>query len=154
MHVNHPNHPNNSGCSNAALLNTVYKNAKLGVDSIDYILPKVKSNSLKKDLAAQMSGYLNFVNRAAEKLEDIDCAPGGSALFAKIPSIAYMKLKMYVDDSDSHIVEVLIENSTEGLIEAQRMFNRCKNLDAEISQLGCETVYFEQKNINKLRNYL
>ena len=145
--------------SNAALLNTVYKNAKLGVDSIDYILPRVKNNNLKKDLAAQMAGYLNFINRASSKFDDVNDEEENASLnnftvFSKIPSRAYMKLKMYVDDSDSHIVEIMIENSTAGLIEAQRMFNRCKNLDAEISQLGCETVYFEQKNINKLRNYL
>ena len=140
--------------SNADLLNTVYQNAKTGIDSIDYIIPKVTNNNLKKDLAAQMSGYLKFINRASAKFDDMESSPNDFALLGRLPSLAYMKLKMYVDGSESHIAEMMIENSTAGLIEAQRMFNRCKNLDGEVSQIGCETIYFEQKNINKLRNYL
>ena len=61
---------------------------------------------------------------------------------------------MYVDNSESHIAEMIIENSTAGLIETQKAYNRAKNLDCEISQIGCESIYFEQKNINRLRSYL
>ena len=140
--------------SNSALLDTVYQNSKMGIDSIDYVLPKIKNNNLKKDLASQMAGYLKFMNRVSLKFEDIDGSPNDLMVLAKIPSLAYMKLKMCVDNSESHIAEMMIENSTAGLIEAQRVFNRCGNLDCEISQIGCEAIYFEQKSINKLRNYL
>ena len=140
--------------SNAELLNTIYQNSKMGIDSIDYIFPKIKNSNLKKDLAAQMSGYLKFINRVSSKFDDMESYPNELFVMSKVPSLAYMKLKMYIDNSESHIAEIMIENSTAGLIEAQRMFNRCKNLDCEVSQIGCETIYFEQKNINNLRNYL
>ena len=140
--------------SNVDLLNTVYQNAKMGADSIDYIFPKIKNNHLKKDLAAQMAGYLQFINRVSSKFDDMGSSPNDTFLLTKMPSMAYMKLKMYVDNSESHIAEVMIENSTASMIESQKIFNQCKNLDVEISQLACETIYFEQKNINKLRNYL
>jgi len=140
--------------ANVNLLNSIYRNSKMGVDSIDYAFPKIKNNHLRKDLAAQMAGYLQFINRVSSKLDDWDACPHDSFNLSKIPSLAYMKFKMYIDSSDSHIAEMMIENSTASLIEAQRVFNRCKNLDTEISQIAGETVYFEQKNINKLRNYL
>ena len=139
---------------NVDLLNTIYQNSKKGADSIDYIFPKIKNDNLKKDLAAQMAGYLQFMNRISSKFDDMDSSPEDLANMTKIPSLAYLKLKMYIDNSESHIAEMMIENSTAGLIEAQRIFNRCKNLDCEISQIGCETIYFEQKNINNLKNYL
>jgi len=145
-------------CSNTNadvdLLNAVYHNAKMGIDSIDYIFPKVKNNNMKKDLAAQMAGYLNFINRVSSKFDDMNGSPDDVLLISKIPSLAYMKLKMLVDGSESHIAEVMIENSTSGLIGAQRIFNGGRNLDCEISQIGSEAIYFEQKSINKLRNYL
>ena len=140
--------------SNVDLLNTVYQHSKMGVDSIDYIFPKIKNSRLKKDLAAQMAGYLQFINRVSSKFDDISGSPNDMLILARIPSHAYMKLKMYIDNSESHIAEMMIENSASGLIEAQRVYNRCKNPDSEISQIACETIYFEQKNINKLRNYL
>ena len=139
---------------NIDMLSAVYQNAKMGVDSIDYIFPRIQNKNLKRDLTAQMSGYLQFINRASSKFEDMNHNPGDFAAISKMPSLAYMKLKMYIDNSESHIAEMMIENSTMGMIEAQRTFNRYKNLDCEVSQLGCETIYFEQKNINKLRNYL
>jgi len=140
--------------ANADLLNTVYKNVKMGIDSIDYVFPKIKNNNLKKDLAAQMAGYLNFVNRISSKFDETGSRPNDLSFLNKLPVLASMKLKMSVDNSESHIAEMMIENSTAGLIEAQKAYNRAKNLDCEISQLGCETIYFEQKNINRLRNYL
>jgi len=140
--------------SNADLMNIIYQNSKMGIDSIDYILPKITNNNLKKDLAAQMAGYLNFINRASSKLHDLDRRPQDLRFLAKIPVCVLIKLKMCVDNSESHIAEMMIEGSTMGLIELQRTFNRCKNLDGEISQIGCEAIYFEQKCINTLRNYL
>ncbi|MCL2095324.1 MAG: hypothetical protein FWH10_00295 [Oscillospiraceae bacterium] len=143
-----------SNTSNADLLNTVYQNSKTGIDSIDYILPRIKNSNLKKDLASQMAGYFKFINRVSSKFDDIDESPSDLFILSRIPSMAYMKLKVYVDDSESHLAEVIIENSTSGLIEAQKIYNRCRNLDCEISQIGCEAIYFEQKSINRLRNYL
>lgn len=140
--------------SNIELLNAIYQNSKMGIDSIDYIFPKIKNNNLKKDLASQMAGYLKFINRVSSKFDDMGSGPNDLLILAKMPSLAYMKLKMYVDNSESHIAEMMIENATSGLIDAQRIFNRCGKLDCEISQIGCEAIYFEQKSINKLRNYL
>ena len=140
--------------SNADLLNIVHQNSKMGIDSIDYILPKITNNNFKKDLAAQMAGYLNFINNASSKLRDLNRCPQDLGFLTKVPLCLLIKLKMCVDNSESHIAEMMIEGSTRGLIEAQRIFNRCKNLDCEISQMGCEIIYFEQKSINKLRNYL
>ena len=140
--------------SNANLLNMIYQNSKMGIEAIDYILPKITNNNFKKDLAAQMAGYLNFINRASSKLQDLNRHPHDLSFLTKIPPGVMLKLKICVDNSESHIAEMMIEGSTRGLIEAQRIFNRCKNLDCEISQMGCEIIYFEQKSINKLRNYL
>jgi len=140
--------------SNVDLLNTVYQNSKMGVDSIDYLFPKIKNNHLKKDLAAQMAGYLQLINRVSAKFDDMESCPNDLLILSRMPSLAYMKLKTCIDNSESHIAEMMIENSTASLIEAQRMLNHCKNLDCEISQIGGETIYFEQKNINRLRNYL
>jgi len=140
--------------SNADLMNIVYQNAKMGIESIDYILPKIANSNFKKDLASQMAGYLNFLSRASAKMRQLNRRPQDLGFFIKIPLCVMIKLKMCVDNSESHIAEMMIEGSTQGLIETQRVFNRAKNLDGDISQIGCEVIYFEQKCINQLRNYL
>ena len=145
MHDNNPN---------VAALNMVYQNSKMAIDSIDCLIPKIKNINLKKDLASQMLGYHNLVKNSSSQLYDINHYPEDVNIFNKIPAAASLYIKSAVDCSESHIAEMMIENSTASLIEAQRVFNRCKNLDSEISQIAGETVYFEQKNINKLRNYL
>ena len=139
---------------NIDLLNAVYQNSKMGIESIDYIFPKIQNTNLKKDLASQMAGYFRFVNKVSSKFDELDSSPSDPLLISKIPSMAYRNLQVYVDGSESHLAEMMIENSTAGLIEAQKIYNRSKNLDFEISQIACEAIYFEQKSINKLRNYL
>jgi len=140
--------------SNTDLLNAVYQNSKMGIESIDYIFPKIQNTNLKKDLASQMAGYFRFVNKVSSKFDDMNGSPSDPLLISKIPSMAYRKLQVYIDDSESNLAEMMIGSSTAGLIEAQKIYNRSKNLDCEISQIACESIYFEQKSINKLRNYL
>jgi hypothetical protein len=77
--------------SNANLLNIIYQNSKMGIDSIDYILSKITNNNLKKDLAAQMAGYLNFINKASNKLQDLNRCPQDLGFLTKIPLCVLIK---------------------------------------------------------------
>jgi hypothetical protein len=139
---------------NVETLNMVYQGARMGVETISYILPKVNGQSLKKDLASQMLGYHNFVKSSSCQLHDINHYPQEITLMAKIPAYTSLQVKSMIDNSGSHIAEMMIEGSTMGIIEMQRNLNKNKNLTAEVVQTGQDIISFEQENIEKLKAYL
>ena len=139
---------------NIAALNKVYQNSRTAIEAIDCLIPKVKNTNMKKDLASQILGHHSLVKSSASKLHESNHYPHEVNFFNKIPLTASLHLKSAVDSSDGHIAEILIENSTSGMIEIQRSLNQCDNLTHEVTEIGGEAIAFEQANINKMRGYL
>ena len=139
---------------NAETLNMIYQGARMGIESISYLLPKINNQSLKKDLASQMLGYHNLVKNSSQHLHDIHHYPHDINLTARIPLYANLQMKSMVDKSASHVAEMMIEGSTAGIIGVQKNLNRHKNLTTEVTQMGQDVILFEQANIDKLKTYL
>ena len=55
---------------NARLLNFVYQNAQMGVDSIRQLMGIVENKELKEHLKTQFQGYEEFQNTARQMLEE------------------------------------------------------------------------------------
>lgn len=139
---------------NVETLNMVYQGARMGIESINYLLPKVKNQDLKKELASQMLGYHNLVKNSSQQLHDINHYPHDLNLTEKIPMYATLQMKSMVDGSASHVAEMMIEGSTAGIIGIQKNLNKHKNLTAEVTQIGNDVISFEQANIENLKGYL
>ena len=139
---------------NVEALNMIYQTAKMAIDSIDCVIPKIKNTNLKRDLASQLLSYHHIMKNSSSQLYNSNHYPQEINLLTKIPAAASIYLKSAVDSSESHIAEIMIENSTAGMIELQRNSNHHRNLTREVSEIRDEAINLEQNNINQLRNYL
>lgn len=139
---------------NVQTLNFIYRSGKAGVDSIGALIPKVDSPDMKKDLASQMLGYHNFIKKSSQSLYEVHHYPHEANPIEKLPAYANLCMRSLIDSSDSNIAEMMIEGSTMGIIEMQRMLNRNNNLPEESKNLGNEIIEFERNNIDTLRGYL
>ena len=54
---------------NAELLNYVYQNSQMGVESIDRILDLTEDESFREVLKEQQKDYMRFHEKAREKLQ-------------------------------------------------------------------------------------
>ena len=50
-------------------LGEIYKNAKMGADSIINLLPKVKDDGMRSAMTMQLDGYERYAARAQKELE-------------------------------------------------------------------------------------
>lgn len=139
---------------NVQTLNFIYRSGKAGVDSIGTLLPKVNSPEMKKDLASQMLGYHNFIKKSAQSLHEVHHYPHDANPLEKLPAFANIYMRAAIDSTDSNIAEMMIQGSTIGMIEMQRMLNGNNNLPEDSKALGNEIIDFEKNNIEKLRSYL
>lgn len=142
---------NDNNNPNISTLNKVYQNSRSAIEAIDYLIPKVKNADLKKAMASQILGHHNLIKNSAAKLHEVHHYPHEPNL---LNMTAAIRLKSVIDGSDGHIAEMLIENSTAGMIEIQRNLNQGGNLTQAVSDIGGEAISFEQTNINKMRGYL
>ena len=136
---------------NVCALNKIYQNSRMAIEAIDCLIPKVKNEEMKRDMASQILGHHNLIKSSASKLHEVHHYPQEPNLFG---TAAATRLKSAIDGSDSHIAEIMIENSTAGMISIQRDLNHGEHLTQNVSHISGEAVSFEQENIIKMRGYL
>ena len=139
---------------NARLLNFVYQNAQMGVDSIRQLMGIVENKELKEHLKTQFQGYEEFQNTARQMLEENGFDEKEISAFSKISTYLMINMQLLTDKSATHIAEMMIQGSNMGVIDAIKNLNDCEDAEQEIRNLMEKLQTFEEHNIDKLKEFL
>ncbi len=134
------------------LLNSIYKSAQTGVQSIDSLLSKVHDEPLKAELSRQRNDYLYYAQRAKEQLQKSHKKPKESYT-SKITIPLGITMNTIMDQSSSHIAEMMINGNTMGIIEMTKEL-QSQTQEGTAQSLGKSLLACEQKNIKKLKPFL
>lgn len=139
---------------NARLLNFVYQNAQMGVDSIRQLMGIVENKELKEHLKTQFQGYEEFQNTARQMLEENGFDEKEISAFSKIGTYLMINMQLLTDKSATHIAEMMIQGSNMGVIDAIKNLNECEDAEQDIRNLMEKLQKFEEHNIEKLKEFL
>jgi len=140
----------------AELAGLIYKDMKMGADSIINLLPKVEDEKIKTRMTEQLDGYEKFAKQARRILETEGVAPKEEGIMAKMGAKMGMSMKTMVDSTSSHIAELLMEGSVMGISELTRALRNFENTDCseETLRMCRDIITFENDNLDKAKNYL
>ena len=140
----------------AHFMSEIYKNTKMGADAIIHLLPSVKDDGLRSAMTRQLDGYEKYAARAASHLEGEGIAPKEEAWIARVSARIGMAFNTMLDDSGSHIAEMMIEGSNMGVTDLTKLLNRYEGVGEadEAVRLAHEVVGFEQHNLEVMKRYL
>ena len=147
---------NNSRNMNAELLQDIYSNVKMGSESIINLLPKIKNDDMKSMMTAQLDQYEKYAMQAKTQLSEQGVSPKEPNPMAKIGAKIGMEMKSIQDGTTSHMAEMMVQGSTMDVtdllqkVNAYEDYPECKNSLA----LAKEIVAFEEKNIEKMKEFL
>ena len=139
---------------NARMLNFVYQNAQMGVDSIRQLMGIVENKELKEHLKTQFQGYEEFQNTARQMLEENGFDEKEISAFSKISTYLMINMQLLTDKSATHIAEMMIQGSNMGVIDAIKNLNECEDAEQDIRNLMEKLQKFEEHNIEKLKEFL
>ena len=139
---------------NAELLNFIYQNSQMGVETIDKLIKITEGERFKLVLAAQLEGYSKINDEAKEMLNKNGYDEKGIGAFEKMRTYLMINFQTLNDKSSSHIAEMLIIGSNMGVIYAIRNINKYKNAENDIVNLMEKLKSFEEDNIEKLKMFL
>lgn len=136
-------------------LNAVYQNIKTAVQSIDDLLPKVKDDNLKKELASQQDKYLALqkeceVLAQAEKLEKIK----DNNWLEKARLWSSINLSTLTNKTTRHIAEMMLFGTFMGYITCVKDLSDHRNISKEVDEILTKLKEFERGNIDSLMPYL
>lgn len=136
-------------------LNAIYQNIKTAIQSIEDILPKVKNEQLKKELAQEEDKYLTLEKECelfakAEKIEGLK----DNNWFEKAKLWSSINISTMQDKTTRHIAELMIFGSFMGYITCIKDSYDHKNLSKELDEILNNLKEFEKNNIENLIPFL
>ncbi len=140
---------------NIELLNFIYQNAEMGVDTLKQLLDIVEDETFKNELKSELEEYTQIKSEAERIIESNHEHKKGISTMSKIETYFAINIKTLTDKSNTHIAEMLIVGSTMGVCNAIKNIRRYDNkVDKDIINLMDRLLDTEENNIKELKKYL
>ncbi|MCI8587422.1 MAG: hypothetical protein HFJ49_02285 [Clostridia bacterium] len=138
------------------VLDEVNKGATMGMDAINYIMPKVKDGEFKNTLNVEYNKYKD-ISRRANNLYDnytTNKEPHKTNAMNKMMTWYGVQMNTIEDKSNSKISELLMQGTNMGIIEGRRLLNHNQNIEKDIKLLLDDFVRMQEDSVEKLKTYL
>ena len=140
----------------AEMLDQLYKNVKMGSDSIIKLMDKISDSKFKTDLTDQLNGYEGFAAKAKARMKELGSEAKEENPVTKMWSSIGMAMSTLTDSTDSHIAQMIAEGSTMGITDGIKLLREYENKDVSESSLKLvrEVIEFEENNLERAKKYI
>ena len=139
---------------NVKLLNFIYQNSQMGVETIEQLEKIVEDKDFKRYLKEKYEGYCKIHKDAKEKLNSHGYDEKGISSFEKLRTYLMINMQTLTDKSTTHIAEMMMIGSTMGIVSAIRNLNDYSNADNDIIKLMETLKAFEEKSYHDLQVFI
>ena len=139
---------------NTELLNYIYQNSQMGVNTINQLMDIVEDEKFKNHLESQFNEYKEIHSAAREMLNKNGYDEKGISKLDKVKTHLMIDMETLKDKSASHISEMLIIGSNMGVINAVKNIKKYKDAEQEIVDMMEKLLRFEENNIQQLKEFL
>ena len=138
------------------LLDRMYKNVKMGSDSIINLMPKVKDEALRTEMTKELSRLEGFSSEIGKMLRSEGKKPKEEGIVSKLSSKMGINMNTMIDSTSSHIAEMMMEGYTMGITDMTKDIRERENTKASEAslKLAREIVAFEEDSFSKMKRFL
>ena len=141
--------------ANAELLNFIYQNSQMGVDTLRQLIELTEDARLRKCLEGHLDRYEEFHRQARTMLQDNGFDEKGLNAFEKIRTYLMINVQTMKDHTASNIAGMLMNGSMMGVIDAVKRLHQYEcGAEKDILKLMKELQKFEESNIEELKEFL
>lgn len=139
---------------NLTILNEINKDAKMGMDSISYVMKKIGDENMKENLSTQFAEYEKIVSKVTDLFKKYGELPDETPLKNKMMSWTGIQLNTINDTSNSKIAEMMVQGGNMGIIECQKLLNHNPNADQEVKDLLNDFMTIQKNDIEQMKTFL
>ncbi|NBJ93413.1 hypothetical protein [Parablautia muri] len=136
------------------ILQEVQKNTKMAIKAIDTISEKVYDDDLSMHITRESMRYADLYNKATDRLLNGKAASFRETGFQDMMLKGSVRANTLLNTSTSHIAELMIQGSNRGLTSMWKAVNHHENAGNISMEVAKELMDFEEKNIERLKQYL
>ena len=139
---------------NLTILNEINKAAKMGMDSISYVIKKADDENMKKNLTFQYSEYGKIVDRVNTEFDKYGEIPDETPVTDKMMAWFGTQMNTLTDQSNSKIAELMIQGGDMGIIKCQKLLNHNPKADEEVKHILNDFVTLQKNDIEQMKKFL
>ncbi len=142
--------------SDKTMLDAMYKNVKMGADSIIDIMDKVTDKPFREELTAQIDRYEEYAAKIGKMICNEGNTPKEENIMAKMGAKIGMAMNTMTDASTSHLAQMVIQGATMGTTELTRLIREHENTNCseETLKLARDIVKYEEATIETMKKFL
>ena len=140
----------------AEFLDRMYKNVKMGSESIITLMPKVKNDGLRTEMTKELSKLEGYSAKISDMLSSEGVTPKEENIVTRLSSKMGMNFNTMMDSSTSHIAEMMMEGYTMGITDMTkdlRDAEKSKASEASL-KLAREIVSFHEDSFSEMKKFL
>lgn len=147
---------NNTCKRDVEVLEDLYKNEKMGSDSILKVMPKASNEKFRAALTCQLSGYERFSEKAREMLSERGYKAKEENPMTKLWASIGVAMNTMVDSSDSHLAQMVVEGSTMGVTDTLKLLRESENsgVSEKTLKMMRDIISFEEKNVEIMKGFI
>ena len=139
---------------NEELLDYVYQNAEMGVNSISKLMEITDDTEFMRQLDTQKNEYTAMKNDAEKLLRERGMTEDDLSAFDRMRTYVMINMQTLKDKSTSHIAEMLMQGSTMGIVQALRKLREYTQVDEAVQKLMKKLLEMEEHNFEQLKKYV
>ncbi|MEG0270891.1 MAG: hypothetical protein RR547_09655 [Raoultibacter sp.] len=139
---------------NAELLNYVYQNSEMGINTISQLLEIAKDDDFLAHLKMQHDQYQKMNQEAKKRLAMHKLDEKGISKTSQVKTQLMIHMQTITDQSTSHLAEMMLIGSNMGVIDALKNIRQYGDADREVLQLMEGLLHFEEESAEKLKAFI
>ena len=136
------------------LLRECNSGIKMGVDSINHVMPYVKSNELKRVLNACKDKHAVLGDETHKTLNNLNMDTKNPHPMAKAMSDVSTRMKITMNRTDNEIASVMTDGCNMGIKSLYKYLNQYKGADRHAKELTNRLISIEQELRTDMRSFL
>ena len=145
-----------TNAASLSLLEAMYKNVRMGADSIIDIMPKVIDEDLRSELTSELERYDEFSKEIEKVFLNIGKEAKDQGIFAKLGTKMSVAVNTLVDVTTSHIAEMMIQGGTMGITDATKLLREYETTSCseDVLDLTRRIIKYEEETVERLKKFL
>ena len=134
---------------------SLYKNAHIALQSISDIIKEVSDENMKRELSDQYDGYEKYIGKLSSYMKETSTEVQDINPFKKAMLFASVKMNTAMDDSVSHVAELMIKGTVLGITELHELLNGSGNeISEKVLNFAKELTELEESYEQRLKKFL
>ncbi|MBQ1258071.1 MAG: hypothetical protein IIW08_07900 [Clostridia bacterium] len=139
---------------NAKLTKVMCETARMGAEAVSMLLNKTDDEGMRQTMLSQKAMYEKFDREGEQILHKAGQRVKKQGPLARAGTWMGIQMDTMMDNTSSHLADMLIQGSTMGVIEITRAKSENPEANGEAVRLADAYLEEENNNIEKLKKYL